>query len=248
MSIAPARISLCVAVVLGAVPACAQQGFDEQRAQLVAEIERNVRDTSAYLGKDRLDAEVMAAIGRVARHEFVPSHLRAAAYLNRPLPIGDGQTISQPYIVALMTDLAAVDGDSIVLEIGTGSGYQAAVLAEIARHVYTIEIIQFLGLRARRTLGRLGYENVTVRIGDGYRGWPEVAPFDAIVVTAAPEEIPAPLIEQLKPGGRLVVPVGPRGAGQSLQVLEKDETGQVRITDVLPVLFVPFTRDEAAGF
>ncbi len=143
-----------------------------------------------------------------------------------------------------MTDLADVDSDSIVLEIGTGSGYQAAVLAEIADHVYTIEIVEPLGRRATATLARLGYDNVTVRIGDGYRGWPELAPFDAIVVTAAPEVIPPPLIEQLKVGGKLVVPVGPEGRIQSLQVLEKQADGETRVTDVLPVAFVPFTRNE----
>jgi len=239
-----ARLAACLLLVLTGAPACAQPTFQEQRAKLVAEIERNVGETSAYLGKPRLDEAVMAAMGEVPRHEFVPNALRSAAYLNRPLPIGDGQTISQPYIVALMSDLAAVDDESIVLEIGTGSGYQAAVLAEIVEHVYTIEIIESLGLRAAATLERLGYDNVTVKIGDGYRGWPELAPFDAIVVTAAPEQVPEPLIRQLKPGGRLVVPVGSRDGAQSLQVLEKDAAGRVRTNDVLPVRFVPFTRDD----
>jgi protein-L-isoaspartate(D-aspartate) O-methyltransferase len=169
--------------------------------------------------------------------------LRAAAYANRPLPIGEDQTISQPYIVALMTDLADVGPDSIVLEVGTGSGYQAAVLAEIVAHVYTIEIIDALGRRAAQTLERLGYDNVTVRIGDGYLGWPEVGPFDAIVVTAAPDAVPPPLIEQLRVGGKLVVPVGPAGRRQSLQILEKEPGGSVTVTNVLPVAFVPLTRE-----
>ena len=224
--------------------ACAQGGYDAQRAQLVAEIERDVRRTSGSTGRERLADEVIAAIGKVPRHEFVPVSFRDGAYLNRPLPIGDGQTISQPYIVALMTELADLRPDSVVLEIGTGSGYQAAVLAEIAREVYTIEIIETLGERAAATLQRLGYDNVHVRVGDGYQGWPDAAPFDAIIVTAAPDEVPEPLIAQLRAGGRLVIPVGPEGAVQSLRVLTKDAAGNVTSTDVLPVRFVPFTRDE----
>jgi protein-L-isoaspartate(D-aspartate) O-methyltransferase len=227
-----------------AAAACAQPSFEDQRAALVAEIERDVQRTSAQTGRVQLADAVMAAIGKVPRHEFVPESLRGRAYLNRPLPIGNGQTISQPYIVALMTDLAAVGPNSVVLEIGTGSGYQAAVLAEIAREVYTIEIITALGERAAAALERLGYDNVHVRVGDGYQGWPEAAPFDAIIVTAAPDEVPEPLIRQLAPGGRLVVPVGPEGAVQSLRVLDKDAAGNVTTTDVLPVQFVPFTREQ----
>jgi len=238
----PALIPTLPLVLLCAV-ACKPSAFDALRAELVDEIGRDVRETRSYTGISQLDDDVMQAIGKVPRHEFVPATARDHAYENRALPIGEGQTISQPYIVAVMTDLAAVDADSIVLEVGTGSGYQAAVLAEIARHVYTIEIIEPLGRRAAEVLDRLGYRNVTVKIGDGYRGWPEFAPFDAIVVTAAPVEVPAPLIEQLKPGGRLVVPVGGQGAAQSLQVLEKDAAGEIRATHVLPVRFVPFTRD-----
>ena len=234
-----------VALVIAAPAACAQSGFDAQRARMVEEIIRNTQQTSAYTGRSSLDDEVMDAMLEVPRHEFVPAEMRgAAAYRNRPLPIGNGQTISQPYIVALMSDLANVGSDSIVLEIGTGSGYQAAVLAEIVEHVYTIEIIESLGQRAAETLDRLGYANVTVKVGDGYQGWPESAPFDAIVVTAAPEEVPEPLLQQLKPGGRLVIPVGSRGQTQSLQVLEKTDAGEIRTTDILPVRFVPFTRDD----
>ena len=186
----------------------------------------------------------MAAMAKVPRHEFIPATVREFAYLNRPLPIGEGQTISQPYIVALMTDLANVGPESVVLEIGTGSGYQAAVLAEIVDRVYTVEIVEPLGLRAARTLDRLGYDNVTVRVGDGYQGWPEFAPFDAILVTAAPERIPQPLIDQLAVGGKLVVPIGEQNRSQSLQVLDKAPDGATRVTDILPVLFVPFTRSE----
>jgi protein-L-isoaspartate(D-aspartate) O-methyltransferase len=220
-----------------------QPSHEAQRNALALEIRRDVRATSGYTRRSYLDDAVMNAIRTVPRHEFVPEELRRYAYANRPLPIGEGQTISQPYIVALMTDLADVGPESVVLEVGTGSGYQAAVLAEIVAHVYTIEIIGALGRRAARTLERLGYENVTVKIGDGYLGWPEYAPFDAIVVTAAPDVVPPPLIEQLKVGGKLVVPVGPENRVQLLQVLEKRPGGQIRTTDVLPVTFVPLTRD-----
>ncbi len=233
-----------ILLAVGASPACSQDLFPEQRAALVEEIERVVRLTQSETGRPALAEAVIAAMATVPRHEFVPQSVRRFAYDNRPLPIGEGQTISQPYIVALMTDLADVGPDSVVLEIGTGSGYQAAVLAEIVEHVYTIEIVEPLGLRAADTLDRLGYDNVTVRVGDGYRGWPEFAPFDAILVTAAPEQIPAPLIDQLAVGGKLVVPVGEQNRTQSLQVLDKAPDGEIRVTDILPVLFVPFTRSE----
>ena len=226
-----------------ALIAKAEDDWEAEREALAREIEDDVRRTSGYTGKLALDSRVMDAIRTVPRHEFVPEDLREYAYLNRPLPIGEGQTISQPYIVALMTDLAGVDETSTVLEIGTGSGYQAAVLAVIVRHVYTIEIIEALGRRAEETLEQLGYENVSVLVGDGYQGWPEHAPFDAIIVTAAPETVPQPLIEQLAIGGRLVVPVGPQWGTQSLQVLEKQENGEITTFDALPVRFVPFTRD-----
>ena len=195
-------------------------------------------------GPPDVSEHVLSAMKNVPRHEFVPTQYRLAAYANRPLPIGEGQTISQPYIVALMTDLAEVDADSIVLEVGTGSGYQAAVLAELADHVYTIEIIDALAQRATQTLQKLGYDNVSVKSGDGYAGWPEHGPFDAIVVTAAPETVPEPLIEQLSPGGRLVIPVGPEHQTQFLKVLSKDENGVITTRNVAPVIFVPFTRDE----
>jgi protein-L-isoaspartate(D-aspartate) O-methyltransferase len=238
---------MAVALLLAlftALGACGQPpSYEAQRNALASEIEREVRATSAYTGKSLLDADVLAAIRAVPRHEFVPAAVRAYAYANQPLPIGEGQTISQPYIVALMTDLAAVGPDSVVLEVGTGSGYQAAVLAEVAARVYTIEIIDALGRRAAQTLERLGYDNVEVRIGDGYLGWPEVAPFDAILVTAAPETVPPPLIEQLKIGGKLVIPVGPVDRVQSLQVITKGPGGVISRTDVLPVQFVPLTRD-----
>jgi protein-L-isoaspartate(D-aspartate) O-methyltransferase len=179
----------------------------------------------------------------VPRHEFVPERLRRQAYANRPLPIGYGQTISQPYIVALMTDLVEPGADDRVLEIGTGSGYQAAVLATLVGEVYTIEIIEPLGLAARARLERLGYDNVEVRLGDGYYGWPERAPFDAIVVTAAASHVPPPLIQQLKPGGRMVIPVGSRFLVQQLVLVTKDADGRVTTRQLLPVRFVPLTGE-----
>lgn len=220
----------------------AREGFEAARREMVAEVEAMVAETRRYTGVADLDEKVMHSLSAVPRHEFVPPSLRVFAYRNNPLPIGEGQTISQPYIVALMTHLMGVDGDMTVLEIGTGSGYQAAVLARLARHVYTIEIIETLGRRAEETLARLGYANVTVKIGDGYIGWEEHAPFDAIIVTAAPEQVPQPLIDQLKPGARMVVPVGPQHGYQSLQVLEKQQNGEVNTTDILPVGFVPFIK------
>ena len=229
---------------LTVLPACAQSDFAEEREHMAEQVVQLAELTGGETGLAQFSNRVIEALRTVPRHEFVPEALRAAAYRNSPLPIGNGQTISQPYIVALMTDLAQVGTGSVVLEIGTGSGYQAAMLAEFVGHVYTIEIIEPLGRRAEETLERLGYSNVSVRIGDGYQGWPELAPFDAILVTAAPEEVPEPLIEQLKPGGRLVIPVGPEHEIQSLQVLEKTGFGQTRITDILPVRFVPFLDED----
>jgi protein-L-isoaspartate(D-aspartate) O-methyltransferase len=215
--------------------------FDMQRQDMISSIREMVHDTREFTGRAELSDRVYAAMEKVPRHEFVPADMQAHAYLNSPLPIGHEQTISQPYIVALMTDLAHVDKDSIVLEVGTGSGYQAAVLAELVRHVYTIEIVEALGVSARKNLQRLGYDNVTVQIGDGYHGWQEHAPFDAILVTAAAERIPAPLLEQLKPGGRLVIPLGREFAVQALTLVEKKKDGSIVQREVLPVGFVPLT-------
>jgi len=214
-----------------------------KREKMIRDIEADVRATSRYIGKDRLDERVMDAIERVPRHQFVPPEERDRAYENRPLSIGKGQTISQPYIVALMTDLLAPEPDDVVLEIGTGSGYQAAVLAELVDKVYTIEIIEHLGRAAAETLERLGYANVVTRIGDGYAGWPEHAPFDGVIVTAAAAEIPPPLIEQLKPGGRMVIPVASGAWGEQLTLVEKAADGSVRRREILPVRFVPLTGD-----
>ena len=224
--------------------AFAQSDFESQRQALVETL-REQSKLAEEAGAVPISETTLAVLGTVPRHEFVPESQRPFAYRNRPLPIGDGQTISQPYIVALMTELADVDRDDRVLEIGTGSGYQAAVLAELADHVYTIEIIDRLGRRAAETLERLAYSNVSVRIGDGYAGWPEHAPFDAVVVTAAPEEIPQPLIDQLATGGRMVVPVGGQGEVQVLRLLVKESPDNVIVEDVIPVRFVPFTRDPA---
>lgn len=187
------------------------------------------------------DPRVLAAMRTVPRERFVPADQAARAYDDRPLPIGFGQTISQPYIVAYMTEALGVSATHTVLEIGTGSGYQAAVLGELARDVYTIEIVSELAQRAAATVKALGYANVHVRDGDGYAGWPEHAPFDRIMVTAAPDEIPKPLLDQLAPGGRLVIPVGAQGAVQWMTIVEKTERGLVD-RRTIPVQFVPFTR------
>ena len=187
-----------------------------------------------------LDEKVLAAMGKVPRHLFVPEELAGAAESDEPLPIGYGQTISQPYIVALMTELAGLEGGETVLEVGTGSGYQAAVLAEIAAHVFSIEIVEPLAASAAERLRRLGYANVVVRQGDGYRGWPGEAPFDAIIVTAAPDHVPEPLVAQLKVGGRLVIPVG--DLSQELLTITKTENGTVTERQI-PVRFVPMTGE-----
>lgn len=205
--------------------------FDTLRERMVRE-QLETRDVT--------NARVLAAMRKVARQEFVPAKLRAHAYEDTPLPIGHDQTISQPYIVALMTELAALGPDARVLEVGTGSGYQAAILAELARDVYTIEIVAPLARSAETTLRRLGYDHVHVRAGDGYRGWPEAAPFDAILVTAAPQTVPAPLLGQLAVGGRLVIPVG--GVDQQLEVHQRTSVG-FEVRHVAPVRFVPMTGE-----
>ena len=188
------------------------------------------------------DPRVLSALREVPRHLFVPPSEKANAYEDRPLPIGYGQTISQPYIVALMTELARPEPGDRALEVGTGSGYQAAILGRLVREVYTVEIIEPLGREAGRRLDGLGFANVFVKVGDGYRGWPEAAPFDIILVTAAPEKVPPPLIDQLKPGGRMVIPVGAISDVQSLQLIQKDAAGRIESRNVLPVRFVPLTR------
>ena len=215
--------------------------YAQARQQLVQQIEDDVRATSLYLGKQVLDPRVMKTLGNVLRHEFVPADERRFAYLNRPLPIGHGQTISQPYIVAVMTDLLGPAPEQRVLEIGTGSGYQAAILAELVKEVYSIEIIEPLGEEAKQRLSSLGYQNVSTKIGDGYYGWPEEAPFDAIVVTAAANHIPPPLIRQLKVGGRMVIPIGSQFMTQQLLLVTKGEGNEITTRQILPVRFVPLT-------
>jgi protein-L-isoaspartate(D-aspartate) O-methyltransferase len=217
--------------------------FAERRREMVAEIEQSTRETSAHIDREALDPKVMQVIGRVPRHQFVPDERKASAYENRPLPIGYGQTISQPYIVALMTDLLKPEPNHRVLEIGTGSGYQAAILAELTDQVYTLEIIEGLGEQAARRLERIGYQNITCKVADGYYGWESEAPFDAIVVTAAASHVPPPLLKQLKPGGRMVIPVGGRFQVQQLMLIEKTEAGKITNRQILPVRFVPLTGE-----
>ena len=211
------------------------------RASLMREIRQHVSGTRLYTGRDVLDQRVMDVMGRVPRHEFVPEDLKLQAYRNRPLPIGHGQTISQPYIVALMTDLLELEPGDTVLEIGTGSGYQAAVLAELVNQVYSIEIIEALSEQAKTRLQALGYENIETSLGDGYHGWPEHAPFDAIIMTAAASHIPPPLVRQIKPGGIMLIPVGPRFQVQQLTLVKKEMDESIITRQLLPVRFVPLT-------
>jgi protein-L-isoaspartate(D-aspartate) O-methyltransferase len=224
-------------------PTAPQDRYSAQRARMVTEIAAIARETAGATGRPSLSEAVMKAMGTVPRHRFVPALQEAFAYENRPLPIGEGQTISQPFLVALMTDLVDPKPGHTVLEVGTGSGYQAAVLAELVAKVYTIEIVEPLGRKAMQLLEQLGYRNVKVRIGDGYNGWPEAAPFDSIVVTAAPADIPKPLIDQLKPGGRMVIPAGRSPDSQYLLLVEKHPDGTSTTKRTLPVRFVPLTRE-----
>ena len=196
-------------------------------------------DTSGYTGMAAMSPRVRAALGKVERHRLVPASQAGLAYRNHPLPIGRGQTISQPYIVALSTDLVVPEPHHVVLEVGTGSGYQAAVLAETVARVFSIEILDSLAKEAAERLKTLGYSNIEIKIGDGYKGWPEKAPFDAIIVTAAAPSIPRALIEQLKPGGRMVIPVGASAEEQALVLVEKLSDQSLRTRSVLPVRFVP---------
>jgi protein-L-isoaspartate(D-aspartate) O-methyltransferase len=233
-----------VVLLACALPLAAQADeatFAKERKALLSELQRDAAATAASTGRSRFSAGVMSAIASVPRDRFVPSRLVDAAYENRPLPIGHGQTISQPYIVALMTELLDVDRDDVVLEVGTGSGYQAAVVAKLASRVKTIEIIRPLAETATARLRQLQYANVEVKLADGYYGWPEHAPFDGILVTAAATSIPPPLVEQLKPGGRMVIPVGAPFHTQDLILVTKDEKGVVSTASILPVAFVPLT-------
>jgi len=217
--------------------------YEAERAKLVDIIKQHVHGTSAYLNKEKLNPLVMEAMATVPRHEFVPESVRRHSYKNRPLPIGHGQTISQPYIVAIMTDILNIESGDRVLEIGTGSGYQAAILAQLTDTVYTIEIIEPLGRKANELFDRLNYSNIKRKVGDGYYGWEEYAPFDAIIVTAAASHIPPPLIKQLKPNGRMIIPVGGRFLTQQLVLVTVDDTGQAKTRQILPVQFVPLTGE-----
>lgn len=214
---------------------------------LIEEIEADAARAAPWTGRTRIAPGVLRALRRVPRHAFVPEAERGLAYANHALPIGSGQTISQPFIVALMTDLLDIAAQDVVLEIGTGSGYQAAVLAELARHVYSVEIVPALADRARRTLESLGYDNIALHVGDGAAGWPEHAPYDAIIVTAAAPAIPQALLKQLKPGGRLIAPVGPAHGDQSLVLVAKQSDGSARERAVLPVAFVPLVGAPPPG-
>ena len=231
-----------LASALGGLGAAAEDPVVAQREQMIERIELHARQATEALGRDHIDPKVLAVMGNQPRHEFVPDDQRAYAYDDRPLPIGYGQTISQPFIVALMTDMLEIGPDDVALEIGTGSGYQAAVLARLVDEVHTIEIVPGLAETAEERLARLGYANVETYLGDGYYGVEDAAPFDAIVVTAAASHVPPPLIAQLKPGGRMVIPVGGGFALQHLMLVEKDEAGRVHTRQTLPVAFVPLTR------
>lgn len=214
---------------------------------MLKEIEMEVDWTHHLIGKDSLDSRVMAAMGQVPRHEFLPEKLRYLAYENGPAPIGSGQTISQPYIVALMTDLLNTKPTDIILEVGTGSGYQSAILSNLVAQVYSVEIIDGLAIEARQRLDKLGYKNVFVNTGDGYFGWPERAPYDGIIVTAAAPHIPQPLIDQLKAGARLIIPIGLPFSYQQLMVAEKTADGEIKTKTILGVSFVPLTGNRKAG-
>jgi len=209
---------------------------DLMRQQMIAEIVADAVFLTAQLGKSSFASPVIEAMGKIPRHEFVPLELQAYAYINSPLPVGYGKTVSQPFIIALMTDLLEPRPGDVVLEVGAGVGYQAAVLSGLVKQVYSIEIIEELALDTRRRLQRLGYRNIEVGVGNGYYGWPEHAPFDKIIVTAAPDLIPPPLIAQLKPGGKMVIPTGIPDK-QQLVFLEKTKTGKLSTREVLPVRF-----------
>lgn len=241
------RLLVCIsAILLVALPdgSRAADEFAGPRTEMVQLIKQIGWGSDTAVGRKEVDPRVLAVMGDVPRHQFVPEDLRRSAYANRPLPIGFGQTISQPLVVALMTDLLLLESDQAVLEVGTGSGYHAAVLAGLVDRVHTIEIIPELAETAAERLARLEFENVEVRTGDGYYGWAAAAPFDRILVTAAATHVPPPLIEQLKPGGRMVIPVGGAFTLQHLVLVEKDAEGGIRSRQLLPVRFVPLTRAE----
>ena len=238
------RILITTLALLGlTAAACSERDPTAARRQMVEEIKEMAASTANETGVADFNPRVLTAMGEVPRHEFVPRDQMAAAYRNRPLPIGHGQTISQPFIVALMTELLQLKSTDKVLEVGTGSGYQAAVLAAAGASVFTVEIFAALATSAADRLRRLGYTSVRVRHADGHFGWPEEAPFDAVIVTAAPTYIPPALIDQLRPGGRLLIPVGSVFGVQNLVLVEKDERGDTRTRVLLPVRFVPLLSE-----
>jgi protein-L-isoaspartate(D-aspartate) O-methyltransferase len=237
-------LALFLGALFASQPGLATPGdFAAAREKMVDVIEMLAKALPLSSGRQEIDASILAAMRQVPRHELVPENVRSRAYEDSPLPIGHGQTISQPYIVALMTQLARPSKHHVVLEVGTGSGYQAAVLSPLVAKVFSIEIVEPLARQAADQLRVLGFENVSVRHGDGYKGWPEHGPFDAIVVTAGASHVPAPLVDQLKPGGRMVIPVGGAASVQHLTLIEKDEQGRVHTRSLLPVRFVPLTGD-----
>ena len=215
--------------------------YDNQKEKLIKIIKQEVKYDSSYLGKKSLNKAVLDAMNTVPRHKFVPFYNRLNAYANRPLPIGHGQTISQPYIVAIMTDLLDLKPSYKILEIGTGSGYQAAIAAQIVKEVYTIEVIEPLGIKAKNLFQQLGYKNIKTRVADGYYGWEEHGPYDAIIVTAAAGHIPPSLLKQLKPGGKMIIPVGSIIFVQQLILIKKDQKGNLTTRQIMPVRFVPLT-------
>lgn len=239
----PALTLLIILLGSAMIPVIAEDNFKQQREALIDEVAEDLRRSEAILEPTELDPRVLKAMKTVPRHEYVPDKHKQQAYRNRPLPIGYGQTISQPAIVALMTNLLELEPSDKALEIGTGSGYQAAVLAELVDQVFSIEIVPELAERAARDLKRTGYNNVTTRQGDGYYGWGEQAPFDAIIVTAAADHIPPRLLKQLKPGGRMVIPVGSRFMVQHLVLVKKTEDSDILTEQLLPVQFVPLTGE-----
>jgi protein-L-isoaspartate(D-aspartate) O-methyltransferase len=233
--------STLLATLLATSSGSAQEVSEAARDEMIAAIEYHARSAPGALEEGTIDPAVLDAMRQIPRDAFVPEDVKAFAYDDTPLPIGYSQTISQPFIVALMTDLLDVGPGDTVLEIGTGSGYQAAVLSPLVEQVYSMEIVPELGERAAGTLEEQGFENVETRVADGYYGWSEAAPFDGIVVTAAAGQIPAPLVEQLEPGGKMIIPIGTPFSAQMLMLIEKQEDGSITTRQILPVQFVPFT-------
>ena len=227
-----------------AVGAAEGLDYEDQRATLMRNVEAHAKILKEFAGLKPPSGRVLRAMGDVPRHEFLPEELKPFAYLNRPLPLGFGQNISEPYLIALMTDLAKISADDIVFETGTGAGYHGAILAKLAKRVYSVEIIKPLARQAAKTLSRLGFDNVEVRLGDGYFGWAEHGPYDAMIIKESMAYIPAPLLNQLKPGGRMVVPLGPANGQQYLTLIRKGLNGRIRQRRILPVRFSPLQGGE----